>query len=47
MEVAESTPEVQAELLMADPDLAREVADFEAVTGQEVAPISVDGARDY
>jgi hypothetical protein len=47
LEVAESTPEVQAELLMADPDLAREVADFEAVTGQEVAPISVDGARDY
>ena len=40
LEVAESTPEVQAELLMADPDLAREVADFEAVTGQEVAPIS-------
>ena len=36
LEVAESTPEVQAELLMADPDLAREVADFEAVTGQEV-----------
>ena len=40
LEVAESTPEAQAELLMADPDLAREVADFEAVTGQEVAPIS-------
>ena len=42
LEVAESTPEVQAKLLMDDPDLAREVADFEAVTGQEVVTISAD-----